>query len=229
MRTLMLSIVLISALLSTRIEAQTTQPDWSIDIHVSPYLFQGQIKVINSDDYFPWVSDYSFHTFLGVDLTRKLSEHFDVSISFDYTKASANLWEPILYVAADPSIPNNSFLTESYTSYLTLRYAPINIGFIEPYVSTGFGLTYFAHESKTPPPPIAHAITRYDTQHFMVPIVPLKAGMLFNVYQVGNFRIGIDASVLAMYGLRKNVNFDDAGEMTQPISTGIITGISIGW
>ena len=202
MRTLMLSIILISALLSSRIEAQTTQPDWSFDIHASPYLFQGQIKQKGDYD-FPWVSDYSFQTFLGVDLTRKLSKHFDVSISFDYTKASAILIEPRLSMADGPSIPINSFLTESYNSYLTLRYAPINIGFIDPYVSTGFGLTYFAHESKTAPPPIARAIPGYDTQRIMVPIVPLKAGMIFNAYQVGNFRIGIDASVLAMYGLRK--------------------------
>ncbi len=229
MRTLMLSVVLISALLSSRIEAQTTQPGWSIDIHASPYLFQGQIKQI-SDYYITSVSDYSFHTLLGVNLTTKLSEHFDVSISFDYTKASGNLTEKPVPVAAESSIPNNSFLTESYNSYLTLRYAPINLGFIEPYVSTGFGLTYFAYESKALLEGIG-PLERpfYDAQRIMVPFVPLKAGMLFNVYQVENFRLGIDASVLAMYGLKKNVNFDLAGEMTQPISTGIVTGISIGW
>jgi hypothetical protein len=59
--------------------------------------------------------------------------------------------------------------------------------------------------------------------------MPAQAGMLFDICRIGNFRLGFDVSVLAMFSLRDKVLFNGAGKMTQPISTGIITGVSIGW
>ncbi|HUI31848.1 MAG TPA: hypothetical protein VLX91_16690 [Candidatus Acidoferrales bacterium] len=230
MKTFMLYAVLIIAVPSLESEAQETGPDWSVNVHASPLLFQGQIKINEGS----WVHNYSFNTFIGIDLTRKLGEHFDASISFSYTKATASIAQAVLFQSVESSIPMNSFLTESYGSYLKLSFSPIDSGIFRPYVSAGFGVAYFKHEGKSydysqwatyPVPPD----TIYSAQRLVVPFIPAEAGIIFNAYQVGDFRVGFDVSVLAMYSLRKEVNFDQAGAMTQPISAGIITGITVGW
>lgn len=224
MKTLALFALLLIAIPLAKIEAQNMRPDWSIDLHASPYLFQGQIDQ-------SWVSDYSFHTFLGVGFMRKLSGHFALSASFDYTKARADLRPVLTESAKGSSIPMNSFLTESYSSCLKLNFLPTSSGSLQPHLTTGFGLTYFAHESKgnygSPGPGYYPPV--YFSQHIWVPFIPAQAGMLFDLYQIGSFRLGFDVSLLAMFSLRDKFYFTGAGKMTQPISTGIITGVSIGW
>ena len=235
MKTLKLLTALGIALTWGNTKAQITTSDWSININGSPYLFQGQIEQESQ------VSNYSYHTMFGVDFMKKISDLFAISISLDYTKAKANI-SPyynhldtgiIVVPAADSPIPINSFLTESYGAYFKFRFSPITFGILSPFVSAGFGFSYFTHESKVVYPIwIAANIVippHYSSQHIMVSFIPVEAGLLFNVYQLGNFQFGLDASVLAMYSLRRNVSFDQAGTMTQPISTGIITGLSIGW
>lgn len=225
MKTLTLFAMLLIAVPPSKIQAQEMRPDWSINLHASPYLFEGQIE--QSD----WISDYSYHTFFGVDFMRGLSEHFALSASFDYTKARADIRPVLMESEIESSIPMNSFLTESYSSCLKLSFLPTSSGSLQPHLSAGFGLTYFAHESKSnyrssgtgdyPP--------WYSSQRVWVPFMPAQAGMLFDICRIGNFRLGFDVSVLAMFSLRDKVLFNGAGKMTQPISTGIITGVSIGW
>lgn len=226
MKTFTLVGMLIVVTLTSKLEAQNTSPDWSINLHASPFLFQGQI--VQND----WFYNYSYHTFVGIGLSRKLSQRVDFSISIDYTKALASY--RIVYVeTAGSSIPFNSFLTESYDSYLKITFSPESSGILQPHLSTGIGFAYFAHESKGyysgPILDFAPIPVVYQAQRIFVPFVPAEAGMHFDVYQMGDFRFGFDASVLAMFSLRENVMFSGAGKMTQPISAGIITGITMGW
>ncbi len=224
MKTLTLFAMVLIAIPPSMIDAQEMKPDWSINLHASPYLFEGQIEINDGS----WVHNYSFDTFIGVDLTRRLGEVFDASISFGYTKARADVAPTVAFQSAESSIPLNSFLTESYNSCLKLSFLPASSGIFHPFISTGFGLAYFTHESKMAI--LTFPVTAsYVTQHTFVPFIPAEAGMLFDIYQIGNFRLGFDASVLAMFSLRKNVYLDNAGMMTQPISMGIITGVSVGW
>ncbi len=62
--------ILIGAFVAGGARAQTTASDWSVNVHFSPYLFEGQINQDGS------VYNYSCHTFLGVDLSRKLNREF---------------------------------------------------------------------------------------------------------------------------------------------------------
>ncbi len=80
--------MLVSALVATDAGAQTAESNWAVNVHFSPYLFEGQINQAGN------VYDYSYHTFLGIDLTRILSEYFSVSLSLGYTKSKANIIPP---------------------------------------------------------------------------------------------------------------------------------------
>jgi hypothetical protein len=227
MKTFMLVGMLVVVILTSKLEAQNIVPEWSVNVHASPFLFQGQIVQTN------WFYNYTYHTFLGIGITKKLNQHVNASFSLDYTKAWAS-YRLLMTASTASSIPFNSFLTESYDSYLEIIFLPTSYGILQPHLSTGIGLAYFTHESKQGynPGPFEYFVpvpATYQSQRFFVPFVPAEAGMFFDVCQLGNFKLGFDASVLAMFSLRKNVVFAGAGKMTQPISAGIITGLTLGW
>lgn len=229
MKTLVVVGIFSLALAAPGAKAQSARPDWSVNLHFSPYLFEGQIH--NEIG----IADYSYNTFLGADFTRKISRYFDASLSVGYTKAHAE-FSPVVYrfISASSSIPPESFLTESYNVYLNLRFVPVTLGRFSPFISAGFGADYFSHEAKGYYDQYTStSISIYDngyvSQHELVPFIPVEAGILLNLYRTGEFNLALNAEVLTMYSLRQNVSFDGVGQMSQPISTGILTGISVGW